>query len=103
RAAHSVGDLGRRSHELPRPASFPSGLVDRPRGPGGHYLGVPTMSSFVFARRCFSLFVLAPAALAGTLVVPHGFNVETHADVGPLMLPLPDGGALLSTGSFGAA
>ena len=61
------------------------------------------MSSFVFARRCISLFVLAPAALAGTLVVPHGFNVETHADVGPLMLPLPDGGALLSTGSFGAA
>jgi len=54
------------------------------------------------ARRLFVLLGLAPAALAGSLVGPHGFNIETRPGAGPLMLALPDGGALLSSGSFGA-
>jgi hypothetical protein len=58
------------------------------------------MSSLFLARRLFSLLGLAPVALAGA-VAPDGFNVETRPDAGPLMLTLPDGSALLATGSFG--
>jgi hypothetical protein len=61
------------------------------------------MSARFFLRRLFTLLGLAPAALAGSLVAPPGFNVETHPDAGALLLPLPDGSDLLSTGSFGAA
>ncbi|HEX5008983.1 MAG TPA: hypothetical protein VFY71_01185 [Planctomycetota bacterium] len=53
-------------------------------------------------RGCVPLLLLAPAALAGAIVGPHGFNVETHPDAGSLLLPLPGGGELLATGSFGA-
>src|SRR5262245_19480960 len=53
-------------------------------------------------RRFLILLGFAPAALAGTVVAPHGFNVETRPDAGSLLLALPDGGALLATGSFGA-
>ncbi len=61
------------------------------------------MSVKILFRRLLSLLGLAPAALAGALALPSGFNVETHPDAGPLLLPLPDGSDLLSTGGFGAA
>ena len=58
---------------------------------------------FAFFRRTFACLALTPLALAGSLVAPDGFNVETRPDAGPLVIPLPDGGALLGPGSFGAA
>jgi len=61
------------------------------------------MSVKLVFRRLFALLGLAPAALAGSLVAPPGFNVETHPDAGALLLPLPDGSDLLATGAFGAA
>jgi hypothetical protein len=44
----------------------------------------------------------APAASAGDVTVPSGFNAETRPAAGPVLLFLDDGRALLSTGSFGA-
>jgi hypothetical protein len=44
----------------------------------------------------------APAAHAGGILVPSGFNAETRPAPGSVVLFLADGRALLSTGSFGA-
>jgi hypothetical protein len=44
----------------------------------------------------------SPPARAGDVVTPSGFNAETRLAEGPVVLFLADGGALLSTGSFGA-
>jgi hypothetical protein len=59
------------------------------------------MSSSFRCSPLLAILALLPAAAAGTVDTPAGFNVETHLDAGPLLLPLPDGGALLAIGSFG--
>ena len=48
-----------------------------------------------FARRLFVLLGLAPAALAGTVDGPTGFNVETRPDAGSQLLALPDGSEMM--------
>src|SRR5262245_5505644 len=48
-----------------------------------------------------ALFAALPAARAGVITTPSGFNVETQAGPG-LFAILPDGRALYSTGFFGA-